>query len=228
MRISTTRIARPIEVWGGLECTINRVRDRWHDQFELGPLAARVDTIDLVAGLGISALRYPLVWERVAPGNLGDIDWTWSDARMERMREVGIAPIAGLVHHGSGPRHTSLLDPLFPEKLALYARAVAERYPDLRYVTPVNEPLTTARFSGLYGHWYPHHRSKRSFAVALLRQCAAVRAAIRAMREVIPDLELIQTEDLGRVSSTPELKYQADFENERRWLTLRPPHRSSR
>ena len=32
------------------------------------------------------------------------------------LREAGVTPIAGLVHHGSGPRDTSLLDPAFPER----------------------------------------------------------------------------------------------------------------
>ncbi|HVF39509.1 MAG TPA: NAD(P)-dependent oxidoreductase, partial [Gemmatimonadaceae bacterium] len=94
------------------------------------------------------------------------------------------------------------------------------RYPHIRYVTPVNEPLTTARFSGLYGHWYPHHKSPASFARALLNQCHAIRDSMHAMRDVIPELQLVQTEDLGRTSSTDLLAYQARFENERRWLTF--------
>ena len=36
------------------------------------------------------------------------------------------------------------------------AARVAARYPWVLDWTPVNEPVTTARFSGLYGHWYPH------------------------------------------------------------------------
>jgi dTDP-4-dehydrorhamnose reductase len=67
------------------------------------------------------------------------------------LQEQKITPILGLVHHGRGPRHTHLADPTFAEGVAGYARAVADRYPWLEYFTPVNEPLTTARFSGLYG-----------------------------------------------------------------------------
>ena len=40
-----------------------------------------------------------------------------------------------------------------------------------------------------------------------------------AIRRVNPYAKLVQTEDLGRCQSTPRLAYQADFENERRWLT---------
>jgi dTDP-4-dehydrorhamnose reductase len=43
---------------------------------------------------------------------------------------------------------------------------------------------------------------------------------MRAIRREIPEAQLIQTEDLGCVRSTPDLAYQADFENERRFLAL--------
>lgn len=141
-----------------------------------------------------------------------------ADERLERLRELGIRPIVGLVHHGSGPRHTSLIDPEFPEKLALYARAVAERYPWVTYYTPVNEPLTTARFSGLYGLWYPHGQDGLTFARALLGECRGIALAMKAIREVNPHAQGVQTDDLGKIYSTPKLSYQAEFENERRWL----------
>src|SRR3712207_7520391 len=64
-----------------------------------------------------------------------------------------------------------------------YAGAVARRYPWVSDYTPVNEPLTTARFSALYGHWYPHAKDDRSFARALLNQCRAVVLAMAAIRD---------------------------------------------
>jgi dTDP-4-dehydrorhamnose reductase len=91
-----------------------------------------------------------------------------------------------------------LLDPLFPQKLAAYAERVARRYPWLRRFTPVNEPLTTARFSALYGHWYPHARDDHSFARAVVNQALGTARAMRAIRRHIPHAELIQTEDLER------------------------------
>jgi dTDP-4-dehydrorhamnose reductase len=139
---------------------------------------------------------------------------------MNSLCRLGLRPIVGLVHHGSGPSYTSLLDPEFPEKLATYAGAVARRYPRVSAYTPINEPLTTARFSCLYGHWYPHHRDPLIFARALLVLCRAIVLAMRAIRAVNPTAQLIQTEDLGKTFSTHVLRYQAEFENERRWLTF--------
>ena len=209
-----------IELWGGVECTVNRVGDEYFDQLERNGHAERIEDLDLFAGLGIRAIRYPVLWERTAPAGLESADWSWADARLSRLRELDIRPIVGLVHHGSGPRHTSLVDPGFPEKLAEYARAVAERYPWVDAYTPVNEPLTTARFSGRYGLWYPHGRDRRTLCEALLVQCRAVALSMRAIREVNPAAQLIQTDDLGKTYSTRKLRYQADLENERRWLTF--------
>jgi dTDP-4-dehydrorhamnose reductase len=215
-----SKIQNRMEVWAGVECTVNRVGDRYFDQLEQNGHATRITDLDLFAELGVSAIRYPVLWERTAPNGLESADWSWADERLERLRSLGICPIIGLVHHGSGPSHTSLIDPAFPEKLAVYARAVAARYPWVSYYTPVNEPLTTARFSGMYGHWYPHGNDALTWARALLTQCRGVALAMRAIREVNPNAQLVQTDDLGKIFSTPLLAYQAEFENERRWLSF--------
>jgi dTDP-4-dehydrorhamnose reductase len=207
-------------MWAGIECTVNRVGDRYFDQLVRSGHDVRPGDLDLLLDLGVSAVRYPVLWERHAPGALDDADWGWADQRLARLRELGVEPIVGLVHHGSGPRHTNLLDDRFPEQLAAYAGAVARRYPWVTRFTPVNEPLTTARFAALYGHWYPHARSNATFLRALLIQCRATALAMRAIREVTPAAELISTEDLGATRSSAPLAYQAAFENERRWLSI--------
>jgi dTDP-4-dehydrorhamnose reductase len=210
----------PLEVWGGVECTVNRVGDNYFDQLESNGHATRLEDLELFAQLGIRAIRYPVLWERIAPDGLENTNWCWADERLGKLQKLGIRPIVGLVHHGSGPRYTSLIDPEFPEKLALYARAIALRYHWVTDYTPVNEPLTTARFSGLYGHWYPHGRDNLTFARTLLGQCRAVVLAMAAIRQVNPNARLVQTDDLGKTYSTPTLAYQAEFENDRRWLSF--------
>ncbi len=210
----------PLALWGGIECTVNRVGDHYFDQIASSGHGVRLDDLDRIAALGIRTLRYPVLWERAAPDHPEALDWSWTDLRLRRLRELGVDVIAGLVHHGSGPRFTSLVEPSFADGLANYARRVAQRYPWLNQYTPVNEPLTTARFAGLYGHWHPHGRDGLTFARALLMQCRAVVLAMRAIRQVRPDARLVQTDDLGRTQSTPALRYQAEFENQRRWLTF--------
>jgi len=209
-----------IELWGGIEATRNRVGLKWFDQLDRSGHTVRLDDLDRIAALGIRTLRYPILWERIAPDGLDTADWTWPDERLTRLRTLGVRPIITFVHHGSGPAGVDLLNPAFADRLGEFAGAVAVRYPWLTDFTPVNEPLTTARFSALYGHWYPHLRDMRSMINALLNQTHATIQAMAAIRAVIPGARLVQTEDIGKTFSTPLLRPQADFDNERRWLSL--------
>ena len=215
-----TELLKPLELWGGVECTVVRVGDEYRNQIIETGHDARLDDLDAIAGLGIKAIRYPIVWETVAPDRPDELCFGWHDERLARLRELGVTVIGGLVHHGSGPRYTSLIDPNFPALLGDYAARVAERYPWIEWWTPVNEPLTTARFSCLYGHWYPHRHSFKSMARALVTESLGTIAAMDAIRRVNPAARLLQTEDLGKTFATKILAYQARHENERRWLSL--------
>ena len=207
-----------MELWGGIECTLNRVGGSTFDQLARCGHYERGDDLDRIAALGVRTLRYPLLWERAATGSPTEFDWSFADQRLARLQELGITPIAGLVHHGCGPRHADFTTGRFAPGLAEYAGQVARRFPWLQWYTPVNEPLTTARFSGLYGHWYPHERSGRAFARILVNECRATVLAMRAIRAVNPAAGLVQTDDVGTVHATASLAHQAEFENHRRWL----------
>lgn len=209
-----------IQLWAGPECTVNRVGGQFRDQFTETGHASRIEDLDLLAGLGITRLRYPISWERIAPHEPSQQDWGWIDERLMRLRKLDLDVIAGLVHHGSGPAYTDLLNPGFAPGLAAHASAAAQRYPWIQDWTPVNEPLTTARFSGLYGHWYPHRQDETAFWRALLNQIDATRLAMRAIRAHNPAARLIQTEDIGRTYATASLGEQAGFDNARRWMTF--------
>src|SRR6478672_12242390 len=162
-----------LELWGGYECTVNRVGDAWYDQTPRSGHEHRIDDLALFAGLGMRSLRYPALWERIAPDAPGQRDFRWTDERLPEMRRLGVNPILTLCHHGSGPHYTSLVADNFAGGLAAHAAAVARRYPWVRDWTPVNEPLTTARFSALYGFWYPHTTDERLFWLALLNETDA-------------------------------------------------------
>lgn len=207
------------EYWGGIECTINRVNDRFLDQLHFAGHYHRGDDIDRIAELGITKLRYPVLWEKHQPVYDVVPEWGYTVKRLEQIRKHNIVPIAGLLHHGSGPSFTNLADDNFPTLFAAYASAVARKFPFLEYYTPINEPLTTARFSGLYGLWYPHKKNDASFAKMLLNQAKGIILAMQEIRKINPGAKLVQTEDLSKTYSTPSLNYQARFENERRWLT---------
>lgn len=206
-------------LWGGIECTVNRVQDSFLDQLDSAGHYHRSGDLALLAQTGIEKIRYPILWEKHQPQKDSTIDWRWIRKQLTELSDLNIDVIAGLVHHGSGPAFTHLLDDDFPSLLACYAEKVATEFPHLTYYTPVNEPLTTARFSGLYGLWYPHKTNDTSFLKMLLNELKGTVLSMQAIRKINPSAKLVQTEDLGKTYSTKPLQYQADFENERRWLT---------
>src|SRR4051812_47386506 len=114
------------EIWGGIECTINRVKDNFFDQLIYSGHYEREEDIASIASLNLKKLRYPVLWEKHQAQKNGTIDWQWTAQRLERIRKENIDIIAGLVHHGSGPSFTRLSDKKFPYLLADYARQVAE------------------------------------------------------------------------------------------------------
>jgi dTDP-4-dehydrorhamnose reductase len=199
-------------MWGGVECTTNRVGDAFFTQIKRSAHDLGAEDLARFAALGLGALRSPL-WEATAPDSMATANWSFADRRLPELRRLGITPIVGLVHHGSGPRHTSLLDPSFAVGLAEFAGTVAARYPWVDHWTPVNEPLTTARFSALYGIWYPHACDDRSFVAALFNQCRATVLAMASIRRVNPAAQLIQTDDLGCTYGTEPLANVVGFYN---------------
>jgi dTDP-4-dehydrorhamnose reductase len=213
---------RDFEVWASPEPTIARVdADRWVDQLALTGHDRRESDVALLGSLGVDASRTPVLWERTAPDDPLVIDLNWAKNRVAALATRGIAPIVTLLHHGSGPRYTDLLDPAFPALFADYAEAVARALPWVRRWTPINEPLTTARFATLYGVWYPNLRDDRAFGRAMIHQTLAQQAAMARIRAIRPDAEFVFTEDLQSFAAGDEATQPyAAFLRERMYLSV--------
>lgn len=211
-----------LEVWASPEPTIARVDALTvRDQLELTGHAERDGDVALLASLGVDASRTPVLWERGAPDDPSAVDLGWAARRLGALRAVGVEPIVTLLHHGSGPRYTDLLDPAFPALFADYAESVARAFPWVKRWTPINEPLTTARFSTLYGVWYPNLRDDRAFGRAIVHQTLAILEAFERIRAHVPDAALVMTEDLQRFSAgDPALDGYAAFLRERMYLSV--------
>ncbi len=211
-----------LEIWASPEPTVARIdATRMRDQLAETGHEARAGDVDLLASLGVRATRYPVLWEKVAPHAPHLLDLRWADERIARLASHSLEPIVTLVHHGSGPRYTDLLDPLFPQLLAQYAGAVARRFPWVRRWTPINEPLTTARFSTLYSVWYPNRFFDHpAFGRAIVNEALAIQLAMRAIRDVNPDAQLLLTEDLqGFTAADADVAAYVAHKSERRFLS---------
>ena len=80
-----------------------------------------------MAELGLKAMRYLVLWERMGVAR-GLYHWSWTDVRLQRRRDLATRPVEGLLHDGACPAETDLLDPACADKFADFASAVARRY----------------------------------------------------------------------------------------------------
>jgi len=206
----------------GIECSyptiagnerVDQLRDTGH--YELWQTDLR-----LVRELGLRYLRYGVPIHRVFLGR-GRYDWGFMDQVMTEMRRLGIIPVIDLVHFGLPDWLGNFQNRDWPDYFAEYARAFAERYPWVRYYTPVNEIYITALFSAAFGWWNERMMSDVGF-VNNIKHC--VRAALLGMRAILelrPDAIFIFSESTEYVHpGSPDMVQQALFMNERRFLSL--------
>jgi dTDP-4-dehydrorhamnose reductase len=75
------------EVWAGVECTINRVQSNYFDQLNMAGHYERPADIERFAQLGISKLRYPVLWETHERDASTEIDWSWTEQQLNAIRK---------------------------------------------------------------------------------------------------------------------------------------------
>jgi beta-glucosidase/6-phospho-beta-glucosidase/beta-galactosidase len=155
--------------------------------------------LDRAASLGITALRWGVPWYRVEP-ELGVFDWEWIDQVLDYMvRELRIEPIVDLMHYGTPVwLDGSFGAPDYPERVAIYSRAFAERYRELvRYYTPLNEPTVNADMCGRRGIWPPYLTGEAGYTRVLLALARGIQLSARAIRAADPDAVLVAVEAMG-------------------------------
>jgi beta-glucosidase/6-phospho-beta-glucosidase/beta-galactosidase len=164
------------------------------DQMEkCGHYARWTDDFALVRELGLRALRWGPAYYRVHTGP-DRFDWSSCDEQMLHLRDLGVEVIADLCHFGVPDWLGGFQDPAFPVLFAGYARAFAQRYPWVRYYTPVNEIFVCASFSALRGWWNEQEASDAAFVRAMRNLCMAHELAIEAILPERPDAIFVQAE----------------------------------
>jgi beta-glucosidase len=182
--------------------------DRWKEDFRL------------VLELGIEHLRYGPPYYKVHLGP-GQYDWSFTDDTFNELKELGITPITDLCHFGVPDWLENFQNPDFPGHFAEYAGAFAERYPWVRLYTPINECFITALFSAQHGWWNERRKSDRAFVRALKHCVMAGLKAKAAILKLQPLSIFIESESSEYFHAVgPEAKEQADFYNEKRFLSF--------
>ncbi len=189
--------------------------------------------LDLVAGAGIRALRYPVPWHRIER-EPGRYDWSWMDSVMAAINHLGLDPIVDPVHHTSFPAWLELgfLDERFVESYTAFVMAFAERYPWVRRYTPFNEPMPTTLFCADRGIWKPYHQHERHWVKMARNVAFAVSRVSRALKAADPGIEIVHVDTCEAHHALDEQSVPwARFLNDRRFLLhdlilgrVGPPH----
>jgi beta-glucosidase/6-phospho-beta-glucosidase/beta-galactosidase len=178
------------------------------------------EDFQLVKDLGIQFLRYGVPYYKAHAGP-GRYDWSFADETVPTLKKMGITPIMDLCHFGVPDWVESFQNPEWPRHFAEYAKAFAQRFPWVRYYTPVNEIFIAATFSAQYGWWNERLKSDRAFVRALKHLCQANVLAMRAILEAQHAAIFIQSESSEYFHpEAPDCMEHANVYNEKRFLSL--------
>ena len=209
----------------GIECsypTIDHGRWRRDEMEETGHYGFWQCDFELARQIGATHLRYgpPLHLVLTGPGRFR---WDLADEPMAELEQHGPEPIVDLCHFGLPAWLENFQNPEIAAALADYAGAFAERYPWVRFYTPINEMYVCARMSTLDGLWNEQIQDERAFATAAFNLAEASVRMADAILARRPDAILIHSESsefYHACCPDPEIEATAAFENERRFLPL--------
>lgn len=167
------------------------------DEYELmGHYQRWREDLQLARDAGARMIRWGIPWYRVEPER-GQFDWSWTDQVLPYMvQELGLEPILDLMHYGTPSwLKRSFVEPAYPDAVAAYARAVAERYGHLlRYYTPLNEPVVNALMCGRRGVWPPYLRGDRGLLAVGMALAKGIVKTVQAIKEVDPRAVMVHVE----------------------------------
>ena len=207
----------------GIECsnpTIDHGRTRRDQLQECGHYERWREDFALVKEMGLKVLRYGLPYHKTHLGP-GQYDWEFADQVMAEMQRLEITPILDLLHFGVPDWLGNFQNPELPIHFADYAAAVADRYPWVRYYTPINEIYVTARMSAKDGLWNEQLKTDKGFVTAMKHLVAASIMATQQIALRRPDCIIVQSESAEyvhelRANPSP----QVTLDNKLRFLSL--------
>ena len=209
----------------GIECsypTIDHGRWRRDEMDSTRHYEMWQEDLRLAREIGITHIRYGPPLHLIFDGP-GRYDWDYIDPQMEELRDFGPEPIVDLCHFGVPGWLGNFQNPGIGKALEEYAGAFAERFPWVRFYTPVNEMYVSARMSALDGIWNEQLHDEGAYVRAAWNLADA---SIR-----MSDMILKRRNDAIFINSEsgefyqpccpdPDIREIAEAANERRFLPL--------
>ena len=150
--------------------------------------------------LGIAVAREGVPWPLVDRG--GTYHFSYIEPFLAAQRRHSILPIWDLCHYG----YPDDLDPFredFAPRFAAYAKAAAEHVtrdrPGPHFFTPMNEITFFGYMAGEWAWAAPFGKDRETRRRLTLAMCAADIAAVKAIREAVPDARMVHIDPLVHV-----------------------------
>ncbi|HEX6125791.1 MAG TPA: family 1 glycosylhydrolase [Pyrinomonadaceae bacterium] len=187
----------------GIENTfVPQVRNghRALDEYELmGHYQHWREDLSLCSELGLKALRWGVPWYRVEP-EPGRFDWSWTDEVIPFLvEEQKVLPVIDLMHYGCPFwMEREFVNKNYPELVARYAAAFAERYKGLiSWYTPLNEPIINALMCGMRGLWPPYLKGDKGYIRIMMQLARGIIRTVKVLKEIVPDSVMVHVEATG-------------------------------
>jgi beta-glucosidase/6-phospho-beta-glucosidase/beta-galactosidase len=209
----------------GIECSYPTIHNgRWRrDEMEsTRHYELWQHDFELAREVGITHIRYGPPLHLIFAGP-GQYCWDYIDPQMEELRDRGPEPIVDLCHFGVPAWLGSFQNADIGRALAEYAGAFAERYPWVRFYTPVNEMYVCARLSALDGVWNEQLRDEGAYARAawnLANASIQISDSILKHRSDAIFINSESSEFYQPCCPAERVQEAADSANERRFLPL--------
>jgi beta-glucosidase/6-phospho-beta-glucosidase/beta-galactosidase len=177
---------------------------------------------ELARKVGITHIRYGPPLHLIFSGP-GQYHWDYCDPQMAELKEAGPEPIIDLCHFGVPSWLGNFQNREIGAALAEYAAAFSDRYPWVRFYTPVNEMYVCARMSALDGIWNEQLRDENAYARAawnLANASIAMSDAILKRRSDAIFINSESSEFYQPCCPDPNVVEEAAAANERRFLPL--------
>ena len=209
----------------GIECsypTIENGRWRRDEMDSTSHYALWQRDFELAREIGITHIRYGPPLHLIFDGP-GCYAWDYIDPQMADLRDHGPEPIIDLCHFGLPSWLGDFQNADIGKALAEYAAAFAERFPWVRFYTPINEMYVCARMSALDGLWNEQLHDEGAYARAAWNLADASIRMSEAILKHRPNAVLVNSESgefYQPCCPDEHVRKIAEEANERRFLPL--------